>query len=329
VTGAITDFSQFGELRSAARDHPDDPQLLRQVAGQFEALFVQTLLENMRNTSLGDPIFGTSSSHDMYLDMLDKQLAVEMTRKQGFGLADVLVRQLGGGETARTGAAPGAFDLPPRMAMAIVRPPAPMAEAPTGVAPEASQATETSPSEDRHAGWRSAESFVRDIWPHARRAARRLGVDTRAVIAQAALETGWGAGVPQRDDGSTSFNLFGIKAGPDWSGDSVRRATVEFSGGIARREAARFRAYDDLGSAFDDYVGFIREQPRYKAALGTRGDPSAFGAALQEAGYATDPEYADKIRRVLASDTLQNALATLKTGAAVPMTSMAADHAAP
>lgn len=267
MTAAITDFTQFASLRAGA-EH-EDPAVLREVAGQFEALFIEMMLKNMREASLGDTLLGDSNQREMYEGMLDQQLALEMASGRGIGLADMLVRQLG-----------GSAEAPPM-----------------------------SPAKPQ---WDDAKDFARDLWPHAERAALRLNVAPEAILAQAALETGWGAHVPHGRDGSSSNNLFGIKAGVSWPGNSVIKGTVEFDGDVARHEQARFRAYDDVGQTFDDYATLLTNNPRYSAVGDHGGDIDGFAEALQASGYATDPSYADKLKRVAGSDTMRDALRAVR-----------------
>jgi flagellar protein FlgJ len=295
MTAAITDFSQFSQLRTGA--DRNDPAVLREVAGQFEALFIQTLMKNMRNSELAEPLFGDSEEHDMYQDMMDQQLAVEMASGQGIGLADMLVRQLGG----------GAQNLSPTQESFSLPAPAP-----------------TRNAEPR---WNSHEDFARDLWPHAERAGQKLNVAPEALLAQAALETGWGRHVLQRGDGVSSFNLFGIKAGGDWTGGSVTRPTLEYRHGVAQREVARFRAYPNIAATFDDYAEFIAADSRYDAVRDKGGDTEGFATALQDAGYATDPSYADKISRILHSDTMKNILRGLKETIVPPISMVRASAA--
>jgi len=164
------DFKQFAALRRGAQ--ANDPATLREVAKQFESLFTKMMLKSMRDASMGDPMFG-SDQGDMYQDMADDQLAVQMSEGRGLGLADMLIRQLS------TGAVSGTSSVKPT--------------------------TEVAPGE--------REQFISELLPHANEAARELGVDPRALIAQAALETGWGRSQP----GGDSHNLFGIKAGANWN----------------------------------------------------------------------------------------------------------------
>lgn len=290
MTGAITDFTQFSSLRVAADNN--DPAALREVAGQFEALFVQTMLKNMREASLGDPLLGDSNQHEMYQGMLDQQLALEMSSGKGIGLAEMLVRQLGGESQDAPLRTDTSHRLPTSSPVAVVQKPI----------------------------WSNAESFARDVWPHAERAAERLNVAPEAIVAQAALETGWGAHVPQRGDGSSSFNLFGIKAGGGWSGDSVSKATLEFEHGVPRPQVAQFRAYTDVAGTFDDYAEMLLRNPRYESVSDHGADVDGFASALQSSGYATDPAYAQKLKRVADSETMQNAISNLKNSESRPIT---------
>lgn len=336
MTSAVTDFTQYSSLRAAANADGRNPDVLREVAGQFEALFVQTLLKNMRDTSLGDPIFGQSNQHDMYLEMLDKQMAVEMTRERGFGLSDVLVRQLLGNEASTSNVGRDGtqgFPTGPRPNAAVPSAPeagkipaATSAARPTEAA--AVPAAEFPPTAADEARWASPREFVEAIWPHAKESARRVGVEPRALVAQAALETGWGEHVMRDASGDSSYNLFGIKAGSDWQGATVTKPTLEYRDGVAYREQARFRAYDSIGAAFDDYVKFLSGRPRYEAALASGGDGERFAVSLQQAGYATDPLYARKIKRVMQSETLESALDSLNSVQKRPITRTTATIAA-
>lgn len=289
MTAAITDFTQFSTLRAGAEEN--DPAVLREVAGQFEALFMQTILKNMRAGELADPLFGDSDQHDMYQGMMDQQLAMEMSSGRGIGLADMLVRQLGG----ESGTVPAT-----RESFSLSAPP-PVSE--NNSAPR----------------WASPDAFARDLWPHVERASRELNIAPEALLAQAALETGWGAHVMERSDGASSYNLFGIKAGRNWTGSSVARPTLEYTDGIARQSVERFKAYPDIAATFDDYVELIAANPRYETVRGHGADTSGFAAALQESGYATDPFYARKIDGVVQGKTMQAALNGLKIDAATPI----------
>lgn len=256
-----TDFRQFAALRRGAE--ANDPKTLREVARQFESIFTKMVLNSMRQASFGDSLLG-SDQVDQYQGMMDDQLAVQLSQGRGLGLADMLVRQLQGGVSA--GQAAGSAD--PQDAAS--------GDTTNKVSPEQQQ------------------KFVEGLLPHATAAARELGVDPRSIIAQAALETGWGTHQPA-DASHGSNNLFGIKAGAAWQGDTVSSGTTEFTDGEPGHEQARFRAYGSVAENMADYVGVIRDNPRYAAALDTGSDVRAFANALQRGGYATDPGYADKL----------------------------------
>ncbi|HEX4872853.1 MAG TPA: flagellar assembly peptidoglycan hydrolase FlgJ, partial [Nevskiaceae bacterium] len=149
-----------------------------------------------------------------------------------------------------------------------------------------------------------ARRFVQQMRPHAERAAARLGVPAELLLAQAALETGWGSRLPRHADGRESHNYFGIKADRRWQGEAVRTRTREVVDGQSRSETAAFRAYASVGQGFEDYAHFLQSQPRYAEALKVAHDPRRFAEGLQKAGYATDPDYAEKILRVMADPAL-------------------------
>jgi flagellar protein FlgJ len=163
----------------------------------------------------------------------------------------------------------------------------------------------------------SPEDFVQQLWPCAEAAGKQLGIDPRHLLAQAALETGWGKSLPCDANGNPSFNFFGMKAGGDWTGSSVSQKTLEFDGGIPVQKQARFRAYDSAQDSFNDYVALIRDNPRYSAALNTGSNTHAFANALQRGGYATDPAYAKKIASI--AQNLPNSATALKSAATQPI----------
>lgn len=159
-------------------------------------------------------------------------------------------------------------------------------------------------------GKHTPEGFVASIWPHAEKAARELGVDPRALVAQAALETGWGRRHIKRDNGTSSHNLFGIKAS-GWKGESASAATHEYVDGQRQSQTARFRAYESPAESFGDYVRMLKNSPRYQAALKAGSDVRGFAQGLQRAGYATDPGYAAKIAAIAAGPTIDRAVAAI------------------
>jgi peptidoglycan hydrolase FlgJ len=269
------DFRQFAALRRGAE--ANDPATLRAAAKQFESLFTKMMLDSMRSASMGDPLFG-SDQGDMYQDMADDQLAVQLSQGRGLGLADMLIRQLSNGASGTA-----------------------------AVQPSNGTSGQVATPEER-------EKFISGLLPHAESAARELGVDPQNLIAQAALETGWGRSQPGH-----SHNLFGIKAGGSWTGASVQANTEEFAGGVSSRVDADFRAYGSQRESVQDYVRLIRDNPRYAGALNTGDDIQAFASALQRGGYATDPDYARKL--VTVADEVRQRIAAIsfKSGSPEPI----------
>ena len=160
------------------------------------------------------------------------------------------------------------------------------------------------------------QEFVESLWGLARQAGNVLKQNPKVILAQAALETGWGKFMISNEDGSNSFNLFGIKAGKSWNGAEARVSTLEYEGGVPERQTASFRSYDSLADSFKDYVAFLTQSPRYEQALAST-DEQGFARGLQESGYATDPNYADKILSILSRPEFKrlDAVSNTKLGA--------------
>jgi flagellar protein FlgJ len=164
----------------------------------------------------------------------------------------------------------------------------------------------------------SPEGFVEGLLPWAREAAARLGLAPEALLAQAALETGWGRSIIGDGAAGNSHNLFGIKADGRWEGKRVMVSTLEYLDGVAVLRQDPFRAYESYRASFEDYVDFLQSNPRYEKALNSNGDARAFFEALQEAGYATDPAYADKVLRILEGSRMRRLGAALNVGGQLP-----------
>ena len=315
-----TDFKGLAELRVAAARQT--PESMRETARQFEALFVQTMLKAMRDASHGDGIF-ESDQTEFYRDIYDQQLALEIVKGRGLGIADMLMRDLGGASEAQAKPPEGELQpasvLPslaeqPRPLVALdnrVRPLVDLASTPDRTlidTPSQVPAGETVASD-----WRPANplAFIRELLPVARQGAARLGVQPGVLVAQAALETGWGQKMVRHADGRNSFNLFGIKADGRWDGARATVTTLEYRDGIARRERAAFRAYDSLAASVRDYVEFLQGNPRYTQAIESNGDSMAFLRELKDAGYATDPDYVEKIRSIMDGEHFRQGLQPL------------------
>lgn len=338
-----TELSGFHQLRAQARDD-GGKSALPAVAKQFEAIFTQMMLKSMRdaNASMGSDIAG-SEQVNSYRDMFDQQLSLSLANgHNGLGIARLLVRQLGGKPDVDARAAspqatpPGASvfnanvrallqlgadesgdDGAPRSGLDLAGMPSTadvgspwqktLDRMAHGALDVAGAAANVLPGGD-------PVGFVRALAPHAAAAAKKLGVSVRALLAQAALETGWGKHLPSHGDGSTSFNLFGIKAGSSWNGDKVSVPTVEYENGVAVRKRDAFRAYDSPSDSFADYARLIAESPRYAQALGKGENIAGFARGLVQGGYATDPAYVAKITAIANSAQMREALASLHAG---------------
>jgi flagellar protein FlgJ len=291
TTASALDFQGFAALRQLSRDRREEGAV--QVARQFEALVLQMMVRSMRQALPGDPLLSSASSK-VYRDLFDQQLALRLSESQSVGVSDVLVAQLRRsgalGKEAADAAAPAA-GLRRGLLPSVSGRPGEGADPPPSDAVPASRTEEGNPF-GRH------QEFVQAVRPHAVRAARELGVAPEILIAQAALESGWGRSTLRREDGSNGFNLFGIKATPSWKGDHVSVPTLEYEGGVAVRRQAAFRAYGSYAESFQDYVALVRDNPRYARALERAADPQAYMRELQAAGYATDPAYAEKVIRI-------------------------------
>ncbi len=266
------DARGLDRLKTQSREAPE--AALKTVAKQFEAVFMNTLLKSMRDAL---PNMDSLASNDanLYKGMLDQEFANRLADR-GIGIADVLVRKLGdqrkGPSVAGAqGSAEPALDQP-GAATAATR----------------SQAADEAP-----------RGFVRKMMPEARAAERETGVPAAFILGQAALESGWGQREIRRADGSSAFNLFGIKAGRDWKGAAVEVVSTEYVDGVARKVADKFRAYASYGDAFHDYAKLISGSPRYAEAVRGADTAAGFARGLQQGGYATDPRYAEKLTRVI------------------------------
>jgi flagellar protein FlgJ len=349
-----TDLSGFNQLRAQAKgdDKAALPKVARQFEAIFTQMMLKSMRE--ANASFGDNDVGDSEQGKAYRDLFDQQLSLSLSQgNNGLGIARMLVRQLGGKDAQSTpaagtddktllaGVAAGA--LPGGAASGLFAPLAAGAEAGTrallnlGSGADAQDGALLPLTSDALAAkdWRATlgqlaqgaanvaskfvpgdpVGFVQAMAPQAQAAADKLGVSVRTLLAQAALETGWGKHLPQRHDGSSSFNLFGIKAGGGWAGDKVSVPTLEYENGVAVRKRDNFRAYASPADAFADYARMLTDSPRYAQALGKGENVAGFAHALSRGGYATDPGYAAKLTAIANSPQMREALASLDAGA--------------
>lgn len=307
-----TDSRGLQGLKTAARERT--PEALRETARQFEALFLQQMLKAMREASpASESDLMESEQTRFYRGLFDQQIALNLSQGQGLGLADMIQRQLGAPVQATTeqgSVEQAALTAPARYPGVGLRP-MPAARA---------LSNDTPVSKPADAPWppKTPAAFVRGVWPHAQRAADALGVAPEVLVAQSALETGWGSRIVN-GGADKGFNLFGIKADARWQGEAIEAHTQEYRDGVAVHERAGFRAYHSIAQSFDDYVDFLKSNPRYEAVLDKVGDAKAFVHGLQQAGYATDPAYARKIQNILGGASFQGLIDGLKNLVDPPM----------
>ena len=308
-----TDFQGLHTLKTQART--DKRAALEQVAEQFESLFLAEMLKSMRKAgeAFSEGNYLNSNESKTYRDMFDQQVSLSMANGAGTGLAEALVRQLSrqipgmdssGEKMAAHKSTLADYDrslpaiskeLPEQLSQVKALSEA----APSLAEPKADGSPAQSAGNALPATFESAEQFVGKLMPVAEKVAKESGIDPKLMIAQAALETGWGRHMIEGDGNEPSYNLFGIKADSRWAGDEVTITTTEFRGGVPMKEKADFRAYPDYEASFRDYVDFLQSNPRYKDVLSSADQPEVFADKLQEAGYATDPEYGSKIRSIM------------------------------
>jgi len=324
---SYTDINTVNQLKSGA--NANSPENVRKVAQQFESLFTNMMIKSMRDANAafaeGNPL--NTPQTKFYQEMYDSQLSVHLSEGRGLGLTDALVRQLSpqsaAGSEREQGAAPG-VDQSALLARRRLQVSADysawadrLAQAEQTQRPTSRESDSwqplrgiealrngrstmaaVSPEAAQRTRFANSQEFVETMLPMAEKAAARLGVDPHYLVAQAALETGWGKSVIRQSDGSSSHNLFGIKAHGGWQGDSANVATTEYRDGVRTRERADFRSYASWEQSFEDYVSFLESNGRYSKALSSTANPDTFFRELQNAGYATDPQYARKVSQI-------------------------------
>jgi flagellar protein FlgJ len=272
-TSAASTYTDINALAALKRD-PNSAQSISAVAEQVEALFLQMMLKSMRDASSAEET--DSNEMGMYQDMFDKQVALSISQHADLGIGRLLKRQLSG-QTA---------------------PAAPAAGKPPLALPVSSKST-LAPT---------ASEFVNRMLPPIRRAASSLGLSPMGMLAQAALETGWGQRMPRNADGSSSFNLFGVKAGDGWNGAKATADSMEVINGVATPRRAAFRSYGSIEESVNDFANLLKNSPRYREAISAGQNVKGYVEGIGKSGYATDPDYADKLNQILDGDTLQAAL---------------------
>lgn len=288
--GLAIDAKGVESLKQSARQN--SPEALKAAAKQFEALFMNMIMKSMREATPQDGLFDNDQSR-MYTSMLDQQMSQNLAGR-GVGLADMLVRQLSSNRTVQALTGDSGEPATYHKAAGVEarkyeawQPP----ELASGVAGSGARASGAQPAH--------VQAFQDRLLAHAEEASRSTGIPAKFMLGQAALESGWGKREILNPDGSTSHNLFGIKAGPGWKGKTVDAVTTEYVDGVAQRRVEKFRAYDSYADSFRDYANLLRSNPRYQSVLANATDVSGFAQGLQRAGYATDPNYAAKLTRII------------------------------
>ena len=327
MTTKITDASNFLDvnglndirLQSKQGDQASKKEALQQAAKQFEAIFMQMLMKSMRSAQdvlESDSPFNSESTK-FYRDMHDQQLAVELSDNGSLGLSDLIVRQLGGDSDNFTPRTILRSDGKLSTENATLNVPS-LASGDGSLNNSSKQNTDTQVSNNRQVDipyslnqsqlpikakvepiFAQPQDFVSALIEPAKQVEQHLKVPYEVVIAQAALETGWGKKIIQTQQGQSSNNLFNIKADSRWQGDKTSKETLEFEQGNMVKKKEPFRVYESLNESINDYIQFLSNGERYQSALKQAGNVEQFLQGLQSAGYATDPNYATKIMGTL------------------------------
>ena len=309
---AAFDVQAAQDLRQQLRQDPKAG--LQGAAKQFEAMFLQMVLKSMRDTVPSDGLMHSDQTR-FYNGLLDQQLAQDLSgSSRGVGFARLIEEQLGrhllpSVETDENLENSSAIIAGQVSSAKEVVDTARFRHSPilSGLPTSAAYVSSTGQVSAQQSSPQTAREFTEQVWPHAVAAARTTGVAPQFVVAHAALESGWGKSQILHPDGSLSHNLFGIKAGASWKGDVVEAVTTEYVDGQAVKQVERFRAYASYTEAFQDYANMIRHNPRYTDVVGSQ-TGAEFARSLQQAGYATDPMYAEKLSRIIDGPTLRQAL---------------------
>ena len=313
----LDNYNDLNALQSLKHQSKTDRDgALDKAAKHFESIFVSMMIKSMRdaNKVFSEGNLLQSNQSDFYQQMFDSQMAVSLSTGKGIGLAEVIKRQLSkgvGDQEASMDAFPlDAQSKPYTLADYAPQPfvsPEKVKEIETTLAKVdeslSASVAQGTPTHDDLAGdsvdFSSPDKYIASLYPYAKQVEQETGIDARLMLAQSALETGWGKHQILNDDGSPSHNLFGIKAQSGWSGEVTNITTTEFRQGIAMKEKADFRVYPSYVESFTDYANFLSSNARYEKALKQAEQPSEFARQLQDAGYATDPDYANKINRII------------------------------
>ena len=297
-----TDVNSLNGLKNQA--NAKNPQAAREAAKQLESLFMHEMIKSMRQATMKSGLLDNESSK-LADSMMDQQLSVSMSGMPG-GLTDAITAQIarsmgldpdesGTNAASALGGMERSFSIPSTVSFAgrSARYPGLSGTSAVGGSTAFLDAYAPSPQ--------GRDNFVQSHSGSAQRVARESGIPASYMLGQAGHETGWGKSEIRGDNGSNSFNLFGIKATGNWNGKVAEITTTEYIDGAPRKVKAKFRAYDSYEDSFRDYARLITENPRYAQAAQSTGSATAYATALQKAGYATDPLYANKLSRAIQS----------------------------
>lgn len=301
------DANGLNGLREAAKQN--SPESIKGAAKQFEAMFLNMVMKSMRDATPQDGPFDNEQTK-MFTSMLDQQLSQSLAQR-GVGLADVLTRQLSASLPKKLpdaqdldgNTAAGDDGLP--MGIPLVKEMSDADRAKFIQSFASQQTAERTDQDGRNKQRRSSnkpahvEAFQNRLQADAELASKMTGIPAKFMLAQAALETGWGKKEIVTRDGRSAHNLFGIKATGNWTGKVVEATTIEYINGKPQKRVEKFRAYDSYADAFKDYANLLRSNPRYEKVLASAQDAHGFAYGLQRAGYATDPHYAEKLSRII------------------------------
>ncbi|HOY69894.1 MAG TPA: flagellar assembly peptidoglycan hydrolase FlgJ [Methylotenera sp.] len=296
LSGKIAiDANGLSSLKQAAKEN--SPEAIKEVAKQFEAIFMNMMLKSMREASSSEDNPFDNEQSRTFTAMLDQQLSSNLSSK-GLGLAEVLARQLSKTDHL-SNMATSVDDTDAKLSSDKNLPTNthsnlfnanPIISNPLAVASK----VETNKSSES-----SVAAFQAKMATHAQEASRSTGIPANLMLGQAALESGWGKREIKSSDGTNSHNLFGIKATGNWDGKVVETMTTEYINGIKQKRIEKFRAYDSYADSFKDFAQLMQNNPRYEKVLSNVHDTQAYAKAMQQSGYATDPQYASKLANVI------------------------------
>ncbi|MFT5082233.1 MAG: flagellar protein FlgJ [Lentisphaeria bacterium] len=325
VTDVYTDLNGLQQLKTEG----NKDEALKKVAQQFESMFINMMMKNMRAANAvfeKDSPFNSKET-EFFRDMHDNQLALTMAHGKGIGIADVLYRQM----TRDKYQDSDGLSTPDTYPLNTVMPRKNMANMQMSIAPKVESELQTYTAEkntasntkntsspsvavsvtDRVGIADSPKDFIEKILPHAKAAAQLLGIDKYILVAQSALETGWGKHVLANSKGESSNNLFNIKIGNQWGSEKVSQKVLEYKQGVLAQERSEFRVYENVADSFSDYVSFIAGSDRYANAFEKPGDSTHYIQQIHKAGYATDPVYSEKVlaiyQKITSTDQYGNA----------------------